>query len=271
MITSKNNFKKYLRTRYPDIRAESISGVNAYLLDKPLSPQDMLDYSVMQLEDGKYVVFIGMRYNEVIDIFTEMKETGVTTRSMTTKASIEMPTTFTSFQQWLQRNDMVYKHRLFIPHKSIDQCLQGTNYSNNSNVSDNVPCTWYQYELEGAIDPLLLIHVPYAIVENTDHTQSTIVLIKASSSTYKSKRQQRLENFNLMQPLYEQIVVACNDSDWERALHLTESYKAIKFQRPQKCNIEELRKAHELNTLLMYMNKPEEQEVTDDTGMEDDF
>ena len=269
MITSKNNFKKYLRTRYPDIKAESISGVSAYLLDKPLSPQDMLDYSVMQLEDGKYVVFIGMQYNEVLDIFTEMKETGITTKTMTTKASIEMPTTFTSFQQWLQRNNKTYKHRTFIPHMSIEQCLQGTDYSNNSNVSDNTPCTWYQYELEGEIDPLLLIRVPYTVVANTDGTVSTIVLIKASSSSYKSKKQQRLENFNLMQPLYEQIVVACNEDDWERALHLAESYKEIKFQRKQRCKIEELQDAHVKNILTFYLNKPDDEVVTND--VEDDF
>lgn len=274
MITSKNNFKKYLRTHYPDVKAESISGLSAYLLDKPLSDQDMLDYSVMQLNDGKYVVFIGMRYNDMIEAFTTMQDRGVVTTSMVSKAGKEMPTTFTAFGQWLYRNNNIakLKHRIFVPHKSIHDCFYGiSTYSNNSNVMDNAINTWYQYEFEGTIDEELLKRVPYAIVENTDHTQSTIVLIKASSSSYKSKKQLRLENFQLMQPLYEQIIAECSAGDWEKATYLCETYKKIKYQREQRCNKEELIEAFNRHVLPAYLNKEEENYDSPTVDMAEDF
>lgn len=274
MITSKNNFKKYLRTHYPDIKAESISGVSAYLLDRPLSDQDMLEYGVMQLADGKYVVFIGMRYADVIEAFTVMQDRGVTTTSMVSKAGKEMPTTFTAFQQWLYRNDFTsrLKHRTFRPHISIHDCFYGiTSYSNNSNVMDNAPNTWYQYEFAGEIEHELLKRVPHAIVENTDHTLSTVVLIKASSSSYKSKKQLRLENFQLMQPLYEQIIAECSAEEWEKATYLCSTYKKIKFQKEQQCNLEELKEAYTRGALSAYLTKEEENYDYSATDMEEGF
>ena len=57
MITTKYNFKLWLKRKYPDVIANPVYGVPAYLLSKALSTEDMYLYNVQQLPSGQYIVF----------------------------------------------------------------------------------------------------------------------------------------------------------------------------------------------------------------------
>lgn len=263
MIHSKYNFKKYLRTKYPDIHVETIYNVPAYILDKPLSPQDMFDYGVNQFEDGKYIVFIGIEPRHAMALMQDFIENGIPKDTRGRELGTTAPTTYASFQDFLFRNEIQFKNRTYLGK------AQPSNYllDPNAILLDNETRAWYMYEFEeGLLTEHQLIHCPHATLPNANGgPASTVVFIKAPQSSYKSKRQLRAENFNLMQPLYEQIIIACNNEDWDKAVTLTESYKSIAFQKPQIVSKEELIKAWRANALRTYM------QIDTESTSEEDF
>lgn len=249
MITTKYNFKQWLRRTYPDVTATPIYGVPAYILSKPLSDEDNFLYNVQQLKDGRYVVLLGSAQSRKQELKQIMNSEY---SQLVQKKDSPAPTTFSSFEQWLRRHNITPLNRTFCSHTTASALFQ------DESASKEVK-TYYMYELpyDGDKDKFKLI--PYKIV--CDSTV-IVVLVKASNSTYKSKKQLFLEKFSLMQPLYEQLISCCakalakdelqegtGTEDWLHARNLCEQYMGIQFETTGVVDIDKMKEAAKDGTL----------------------
>lgn len=224
MVTTKYNFKQWLRRNYPEVKATPVYGLPAYTLDKPLKPIHMFEYNIQTLTNGQHVVFVGVS-PEAIPQLLEKAKTAGTTRPGRPRQTF-MPTTFASFEDWIHRHEYQYLHRTFIQGQSPNEIL----FQQNKDPAWNRKATWYLYEFEhGFKDDDINPVVPML------HTSSNTwcVLIRASNSSYVSRKQRFLHKFELMQPILEQLLVTCasaqDNNDWSKAKALAEQYLHIQF------------------------------------------
>lgn len=231
-ITNKYSFKQWCHKHYPDILAEPVYGISAYIIDGAMNDIDAFTYYQTQLDNGKYIVFIGLEASEVSKLISKITKDGLPERPANNrKESIYAPTTFTAFEAWLERNHLEYKHRTFQPHRTPQEVLAPLG-----NIDDIQGCkdvfysrTWYLYEVDcdGHYFPTL----PHVSVGD-----GTAVLVKASSSHYVSKRERLSVNFNTMQTYMEQLIVALTEENEEHAINAAVLYCATLYE----CGIDQI-------------------------------
>lgn len=264
MITTKNNFKGYLRKHYPDITAYPIYGQPVYILDKALSDIDNYNYNIQQLPNGKYVAFIGISVQEATKLFTDLKTNGIPRNSHVTEKKTA-PTTFSCFEAWLERHNVTPANRTFCNNMTPSECLHSENIE--SCAESQKKGTWYMYELPPYVDNgEYFANIPHIVVSNVDNTESLIVLIKASASRYKSKKQRFLEKFQFMQPIYEKLIAACAVADqcdhseatmkWSEAHSLCIQYMNTQFETEATVDIDKMKEAYRNGTLGLFVRDP---------------
>lgn len=269
MITTKYNFKLWLHRKYPNITATPIYGMPAYILSKPLNPADNFLYNVQQLPDGRHVVFIGVSIHELKDYLNTLRVSGIPQtnyRAIRTTA----PTTFASFQSWLDRNHIVPLNRTFCSNYSVSDLFKDPDASMEKRA-------WYMYELpitgNNNDTEILFKEIPHIYSTSTTDEGLTvnvvIVLIKASTSVYKSKKQRFIEKFALMQPLYEKLIADCAkaqlveesgeraDDEWDKAISTCNQYMGILFEREGYVEINALKEAAHEGSLGLFTRNPE--------------
>lgn len=273
MITTKYNFKLWLHKKYPHITATPIYGLPAYILSQTMSAQDNFVYNTQQLPDGRYVVFVGCNPATIRQLMQQLKEEGVPKadyRSVRTTA----PTTFASFQMWLERHNITPLNRTFCANDSIANLFKDEIQSKEKRA-------WYMYELAITEEHRIGDNDTETLFKAIPHTYSVsttleglkvpvvIVLIKASSSRYKSKKQRFIEKFALMQPLYEKLIVDCTkaqfmeergepaDTEWNEAVATCEQYMGILFEREGHVEIKALKEATHEGSLGLFTRDPE--------------
>lgn len=262
MITTKNNFKGYLRRRYPKIIAIPIYGLPVYILDQPLSPEDMYLYNIQPLTNGKYAAFIGVTIPEATKLL-EGINSGKITQTNKTREKETAPTTFSCFEAWLERHQIKWINRTFCNNMSPEECLQSNHIESCS--APQVKGTWYMYELPGYVnDGKTLANIPNITVGYGPERDVIICLIKASSSKYKSKKQRFIEKFQFMQPIYDQILIACAKEEWDKAETLCNQYMAIQFDRTGMVDKDSMTEAYKNGTIGLFLRNP-------DNLREDDF
>ena len=269
MITTKYNFKLWLHRKYPDITATPIYGMPAYILSKPLNPADNFMYNVQQLPDGRYVVFIGVSISELKDYLNTLRVNGIPQTNYRA-IRITAPTTFASFQSWLDRNHIVPLNRTFCSNDSVSNLFKDPDASMEKRA-------WYMYELpitgNNSDTETLFKAIPHMYSTSTTDEGLTvnvvIVLIKASTSIYKSKKQRFLEKFDLMQPLYEKLIADCAkaqfveesgepaDDEWNIAIATCNQYMGILFEREGYVEISALKEAAHEGSLGLFTRNPE--------------
>ena len=273
MITTKYNFKLWLHRKYPDITATPIYGMPAYILSKPLNPADNFAYNVQQLPDGRHVVFIGVSIHELKDYLNTLRVNGV--NGINYRAiRITAPTTFASFQSWLERNHIVPLNRTFCSNDSVSNLFKDPDASMEKRA-------WYMYELPITEEHRIGDNNTETLFKAIPHMYSTsttdegltvnvvIVLIKASTSIYKSKKQRFIEKFDLMQPLYEKLIADCAkaqfveesgepaDDAWYIAIATCNQYMGILFEREGYVEISALKEAAHEGSLGLFTRNPE--------------
>lgn len=225
MVTTPYNFKQWFKRHYPGIMINPVYGLEAYTFDKPLSPEHMFEYNVQQLPSGLYIVFIGRSPEQIIELMRDINKNGLQYK----KPERGIPTTFASFERWYRDRQLKPLHRTHVTKMTAAEAL-------HDNSLEKVKRDWYLYEF--SLDPSrcdgadqlfaedkMKFGGPYVITES-----GTIVLaIKSPVSTYVSKRQLFLQRFTTMQPLFEQLVVACATDDWDKANELCSQYVSIQF------------------------------------------
>ena len=269
MITTKNNFKGYLRKHYPDITAYPIYGQPIYILDKELSDIDNYNYNVQQLPNGKYVAFIGISITEATKLFTTIKENGIPRNGHTTEKKTA-PTTFSSFEAWLERHNVEPLHRTFCNNMTPEECFHSSDIAGCS--APQRKGTWYMYELPSYIDNgERFTNIPHIVIDDgTKRGDILIVLIKASASRYKSKRQRFMEKFQFMQPIYEKLIAACavaqsmeqqdnpeHKEAWADAVNLCNQYMNMQFETEGAVNVDEMKEAYKNGTIGLFTRNPE--------------
>lgn len=268
MITTKYNFKLWLHRKYPDITATPIYGMPAYILSKPLNPADNFLYNVQQLPDGRHVVFVGCNPATIRQLMQQLKEGVPQTNYRAIR--ITAPTTFASFQSWLDRNHIVPLNRTFCSNDSVANLFKDETRSTEKRA-------WYMYELpitgNNNDTETLFKAIPHMYSTSTDaeglKVPVVIVLIKASTSIYKSKKQRFIEKFDLMQPLYEKLIADCAkaqlveesgeraDDEWNIAVATCNQYMGILFEREGYVEISALREAAHEGSLGLFTRNPE--------------
>lgn len=273
MITTKYNFKLWLHKKYPHITATPIYGLPAYILSQTMNAQDNFMYNTQQLPDGRYVVFVGCNPATIRQLMQQLKEEGVPKadyRSVRTTA----PTTFASFQMWLDRHDITPLNRTFCANDSEANLFKDETRSTEKRA-------WYMYEIPLPLPQPHTQQDEEKVFENVPHTHSVsttleglkvpviIVLIKASTSRYKSKKQRFIEKFDLMQPLYEKLIADCAkaqfmeergepaDTEWNEAVATCEQYMGILFEREGHVEIKVLKEAAHEGSLGLFTRDPE--------------
>ena len=257
MITTKYNFKQRMSKKYPNIIFTPVYGTSAYLFNKELDAVDMYEYNVQQLANGQYICFVGTNDTELIA--TTIKQFNNGTIPLTRRETPYAPTTFTTFEAYLSRKAITAIHRTHVQEQSANEAL----FQNNEDPTWNVKRNWYMYEFDKNTP---LVFNPQTPVLETDN--SKVVLIKASNSSYISKKKLFMQRFTRMQPLYDQLIAACATSDMERAQALCEQYVSIQFDQTLKVrNIEQLKEAYTNGLLRLYTRNIENFEVatTDET------
>lgn len=270
MITTKYNFKLWLHRKYPHITATPIYGMPAYILSKPLNPADNFLYNVQQLPDGRYVVFVGCNPATIRQLMRQLKEEGIPQTNYRA-IRITAPTTFASFQSWLERHDITPLNRTFCSNDSVSNLFKDPDASMEKRA-------WYMYELPIPIPgtgdtETLFKEIPHIYSTSTTDEGLTvnvvIVLIKASTSIYKSKKQRFIEKFDLMQPLYEKLIADCAkaqfveesgeraDDEWDIAIATCNQYMGILFEREGHVEISALREAAHEGSLGLFTRNPE--------------
>lgn len=269
MITTKYNFKLWLHRKYPDITATPIYGMPAYILSKPLNPADNFAYNVQQLPDGRHVVFVGCNPATIRQLMQQLKEGVPQTNYRAIR--ITAPTTFASFQSWLDRNHIVPLNRTFCSNDSVANLFKDETQSMEKRA-------WYMYELpitgiNNKDTETLFKAIPHMYSTSTTDgglkVPVVIVLIKASTSIYKSKKQRFIEKFDLMQPLYEKLIADCAkaqfveesgeraDDEWNIAVATCNQYMGILFEREGYVEISALREAAHEGSLGLFTRDPE--------------
>lgn len=286
MITTKYNFKQWLHKAYPDIEALPIYGFSGYVLSKPLSDIDNFKYNIQQLENGRYIVFVGVAPGSdyIKDALKELNTKGIPSMREG-KHNIAAPTTFGSFENWLKRNNIVPFNRTFCAHTTASTLFQDDTASKENR-------TYYMYELPVSVKDNQLfitdhscnevfVNSPYKTIVNTDGTPIVVVLIKACNSAYKSKRQLFAEKFALMQPLYERLISSCakagamdeiqpraGASEWQQAKDICEQYMGIQFETTGTIDLEKMKEAANGGWLGIWTR--DRQNLSSNAGTEDD-
>ncbi len=241
MVTTTYNFKQWFKRHYPDITIYPIYGMEAYTFDKPMSPQDMYEYNVQQLPSGQYIVFVGRTAEQVIELMRSIKEHGLNY----VRPHRGTPTTFSSFENWIRDRGYEYKHRTHCSKATANELLH------TNETEWNMRRDWYMYEFDKTIGQVVIqdFHGPY-----TATTSGTVViLIKASTNSYVSKKQAFLQKFALMQPLFEQLVGAAATGDWDKANELAGQYASIQFDVTLSVtDASALKTAYEHNELSLF-------------------
>ena len=256
MITTKYNFRQWLKKKYPDIIPTPVYGTSAYILNKALEPIDMYQYNVQQLANGRYIVFIGVNYSEqyIRELMSNINN-GTLQQSKRPPAPFA-PTTFSAFEHYLEQKGIEPIHRTHIQDQTANEAL----FTESDEPGWNSRRNWYMYELEkGSIE--LNPASPYRETENN----TIVVLIKCATSSYVSKKKLFAQKFVLMQPLYEQLVASLATADDNRAVELCNQYVSIQFDQELKVkNIEDMKEAYKDGLLRMYTCKVENFEVASD-------
>lgn len=248
MITTKYNFKQRMRQKYPDITFTPVYGTNAYLFNKELDAVDMYNYSVTQLANGQYLCFVGSKPQ--LEIITALNNGLAISR----RTAAYAPSTFASFETYLQQHDIEPIHRTHIQDQSANEALF------TDKPEWNTKRNWYMYELpKNAITP----HPQTPMIETENGT--VVLLIKASTSSYISKKKLFMQKFTRMQPLYEQIVAACAVEDWDHAAELCSQYATIQFEHTLRVkDINAMKEAYTNGLLRVYTREIESFEVAQD-------
>lgn len=224
MVTTAYNFKQWFKRHYPDIMINPLYGMEAYTFSKPLSPEHMFEYNVQQLPNGQYIVFVGRTPEQVLELMRDIAQNGFQYR----KPQRGIPTTFSSFENWYRNKQLKPLYRTHITKTTAADALHDDSL-------EHVKKDWYMYEF--SLDPAkggevfkepLSFAGPYTRTENG----TIVLLIKSPVSSYVSKRQLFLQRFTLMQPLFEQLVAACAQEDWDKANEVCSQYASIQFDRP---------------------------------------
>lgn len=263
MVTTAYNFKQWFKRHYPDIRIYPVYGLEAYTFDKPLSPEHMYEYNVQQLANGQYIVFVGRSPEQVIDLMRDISKNGLQYR----KPERGIPTTFSSFENWYRSKQLKPLHRTHITKTTAAEAL-------HDDAAEHVKRDWYMYEF--SMDPARCDMADEYFAEGKMkfggphvYTESgtIVLLIKSPVSSYVSKRQLFLQKFTLMQPLFEQLVTACAQGDWDKANELAGQYASIQFDK--QVNVVEaaaVKEAYENNELSLFCRCKTNFTEVDDEG-----
>lgn len=210
----------------------------------------MHEYMIQQLANGQYVVFIGLNASQIEKYIRNINAEGIPHRR-NGRQSICCPTTFTAFERWLARNNIQYNERVYVANQTANEVL----FTDSTEPGWNVHNNWYLYDValrEDQINP---------VVPHNDH----FFLIKAPSTIYVSKRSKLLQNLTLMEPVYEQLVRACVENDWDRAYTLVNQYASIQFDFEATVkDINKLKEAHDAGTLYVFVRNVENFEMASD-------
>lgn len=251
MITTAYNFKQWFKRHYPDIMINPVYGMEAYTFDKPLTPEHMFEYNVQQLPSGLYIVFIGRSPEQVLELMRKIAAEGI--QYIRPKRAI--PTTFSSFENWYRTRQLKPLHRTHCAKVTANELLH------TDNPAWNVKRDWYMYEfsldparLDGASDLFKEGSMDYGGPYLYTESGTLTLLVKASTSTYVSKKQMFLQKFSLMQPLLEQTIAACAQDDWDKANELASQYASIQFDNQllvaEAGALKEAYSRHELSLFL---------------------
>lgn len=210
----------------------------------------MHEYMIQQLANGQYVVFIGLSASQIEKYIRNINAEGIPHRR-NGRQSVCCPTTFTAFERWLARNNIQYNERVYVANQTANEVL----FTDSTEPGWNVHNNWYLYDValrEDQINPA---------VPHNDH----FFLIKAPSTIYVSKRSKLLQNLTLMEPVYEQLVRACVENDWDRAYALVNQYASIQFDFEATVkDINKLKEAHDAGTLYVFVRNVENFEMASD-------
>lgn len=251
MITTKYNFKQRMSKKYPQIIFTPVYGTSAYLFNKELDAVDMYEYNVQQLSNGQYICFVGVNDPDTIAMTIKQFNNGEV--PLTRRETPYAPTTFTTFEAYIQRHAVAPIHRTHIQEQSANEAL----FQNNEDPLWNVKRNWYMYEFEKDVSIVFNPQTPVLVTDN-----SKVVLIKASNSSYISKKKLFMQRFTRMQPLYDQLIAALATEDDERAVSLCEQYVSIQFDQPMTVkNKEEMKEAYSNGLLRLYTRNIENFEV----------
>lgn len=254
MITTKYNFKQHMSKKYPNIIFIPVYGTSAYLFDKELDPVDMYEYNVTQLTNGQYICFVGTVPLQLRIDTVKLLNEGKT--PATGKRAPYAPTTFATFESYLLSKNIQYIHRTHIQDQTANEAL----FTENQDPAWNTKRNWYMYEFEkGVIKPN-----PMSPIRETEDNH-VVILVKASTSSYISKKKLFMQKFTRMQPIYEQVIAACATEDWERAVILCSQYASIQFDQTLKVkDIEAMKEAYANGLLRLYTRTLENFEVASD-------
>lgn len=254
MITTKYNFKQRMSKKYPNIIFTPVYGTSAYLFQKELDPIDMYEYNVQQLTNGQYICFVGTNDTELIANTIKQFNSGQI--PLTRRETPYAPTTFTTFESYIQRHAVSALHRTHIQEQTANETL----FTDNADPTWNIKRNWYMYEFDKSVQ---ITFNPQSPVLETE--ASKVVLIKASNSSYISKKKLFMQRFTRMQPLYDQLIAACATGDDERAVSLCNQYVSIQFDQTLVVkDIEKLKEAYANGLLRLYTRNTENFEVAQD-------
>ena len=240
MVTTAYNFKQWFKRHYPDITINPVYGMEAYTFDKPMSPQDMFEYNVQQLQNGLYIVFVGRTPIQVMELMRDIAKNGI--QYIRPKRAI--PTTFASFENWLRINNVKPLYRTHIARQTASEALHTASDESTWNQKRD----WYMYEFTA--NTIENFGGPHIETENG----TTVILVKASTNTYVSKKQLFLQKFALMQPLFEQLVAACAKEEWDKANELCSQYASIQFDtNVSVIDTAAVKEAYERNELNLFV------------------
>lgn len=250
MVTTPYNFKQWFKRHYPDIRIYPVYGMEAYTFDKPLNPEDMFTYNAQQLPSGQYIIFVGKTPEQIMELMRSIKEHGL----QYIRLQKGIPTTFSSFENWYRNKQLKPLFRTHCAKMTANEAL----HTSSDDPSWNQKRDWYMYEFSLApSNPAREVFAKDTMKFSGPYTETEsgtiVLLIKASTNTYISKRQLFLQKFTTMQPLFEQLVVSCAQGDWERATSTAEQYMGIQFDATGTVDGEALKKAFEDGELALFV------------------
>lgn len=239
---TKNNLRGYLTRNYANIQLESIYSLPAYFCNIPLSQEDAMKFSQTQLSNGRYVIFSCSP--EMASSLIKGIQEGDMPQKKGRPASKVIPTTFAAFEAYCRRNNINVLHRTYMSDKSIRECL----LQEVPGHSCDVKRTWYMYEVESLdIDNCVL---PYIVSENN----TIVVLAKASSSNYVSKRKKLKEKWQTMTPLYEQLIAALVLDKDDEVETLVGMYASNYYEKQcQIKSVPQLKEAYKNGVLTIFL------------------
>lgn len=239
MVTTPYNWKQWLKKHYPDIQIYPVYGLEAYTFDKPLSTTDMMIYNVQQLANGHYIVFPGKTAEQVLALMHSIHENGLNY----TRPQRATPTTFASFERYLTSTNQKPMFRTHISRQTAAEAL----HTKSDDPSWNHKRDWYMYEF--TTFDTSYFNGPFIVTENN----TTVLLIKASTSTYISKKQLLTQKFARMLPLRDQLIIACSKSEWDHAADLCTQYMSILFEVDGHVDKDQLKEAYDAGDINLFI------------------